>query len=201
MVATLAQEHAQRAYQVSTKLKRSMVIARTAARARTGPLQDKLLKHSARHVLQTRPRLLKAVLEPPALATWATVATPAQGIAQRALQVSTKLKRSMVIARTAERARTGPLQDKPLKHSARHVLQTRPRLLRAVLEPPALAMQATVATPAEGIAQRALQVSTNLDQAMVIARTATRGNILRAVQCPHASSVQQTPVRLRVAQR
>ena len=80
----------------------------------------------------------------------------------------------MVIARTVARASTGMLQVKPLKprarpavrgstewrqegplkHPARHVPRTRPRLLRAVLEPPALALRATVATPAQGVAQR-----------------------------------------------
>ena len=46
----------------------------------------------------------------------------AQGIAQRAQKASTKLKRAMVSARTALRASTGLLQDKPLKpHPARPV--------------------------------------------------------------------------------
>ncbi len=80
---------------------------------------------------------------------------PAQGIAQHAQQASTKLKWSIAIARTAVRASTGPLQDKPLKHLAQHVQQSRTRFLRAVLVPPALATQATVVMPAQGIAQRA----------------------------------------------
>jgi hypothetical protein len=58
-------------------------------------------------------------------------------------------------ARAAARASTEMLQDKPLKYPARHVPRTRTRLLRAVLVQPALATQATVATPAQGIAQRA----------------------------------------------
>ena len=78
----------------------------------------------------------------------------------------------MVIARPAARGSTGVLQDKPLSHPARRASQastnlqealliarpvprTRTRLLRAVLEPSALAMQATVATPAQEHAQRA----------------------------------------------
>ncbi len=79
----------------------------------------------------------------------------AQGIAQHVLQASTKLFEPMEIARTAARASTGSLQDKPLKHRARPVPRTRARLLRAVLVPPALATQATVATPAQDHAQRA----------------------------------------------
>ena len=42
--------------------------------------------------------------------------------------------------------------------------------------PPALATQATVATPAQEHAQLVLQASTNLQQAMVIARTAARAS-------------------------
>ena len=81
----------------------------------------------------------------------------------------------MVIARTAARGSTGMLQDKPLKHPARcavrgstgweqedpvkhrarTVLRARPRLLRAVLEPPAFATQAIQAMPAPEHAQRA----------------------------------------------
>ena len=81
----------------------------------------------------------------------------------------------MVIARTAARARTGPLQDKPLKlparpaargsteweqedpvkHRAQPVPRAQTRLLRAVLVPPALATQATVETPAQEHVQRA----------------------------------------------
>ena len=152
-----------------------MLIARTVLRASTGLLKDKplrhrarpavrastrwkqedLLRHPASPVLRTRPRLLRAVLEPPALATQATVATLAQEHVQRVLQASTNLQEGMVLARTALRASTGLLQDKLLRHPARPVLRTRPRLLIAVLEPHALVMQATVATPAQGIAQRA----------------------------------------------
>ncbi len=131
------------------------MLARTVSRANTGLLQDKPLRHRARPVPRTRPRLLRVVLEPHALAMQATVGTPAQGIAQRAEQASTNLQEAMVIARTALRASTGPLQDKPLRHPARYVPRTRPRLLRAVLEPHAFARQATVGTPAQEHVHRA----------------------------------------------
>jgi hypothetical protein len=58
-------------------------------------------------------------------------------------------------ARRAARASTGREQEDPLKHRARPVPRARARLLRAVLEAPALATQATVVTPAQGHAQRA----------------------------------------------
>ena len=95
-----------------------MLLARTAWRASTGPLQDKPLRPRARDVLRTRPRLLRAVLVPPALATQATAETPAQEHAQRAQRASTNLLQAMVIALTAARAHTGILQDKPLSHPA-----------------------------------------------------------------------------------
>ena len=112
------------------------------------------MRHRARHVPRTRTRLLGAVLSPLALALQATVATPGQGIAQRAKQASTKLWQPILIARTAARASTGRLQDKPMRHRARHVPRTQPRLLRAVFVPLALATRATAATLAQGIAQR-----------------------------------------------
>ncbi len=46
-----------------------------------------------------------------------------------------------------------------------------------MLEPHALAMQATVATPAQEHAQRVLQASTNLQEAMVIARTVLQASM------------------------
>ena len=52
-------------------------------------------------------------------------------------------------ARSAGRANTEWEQEDPLKHPARTVPRTRIRLLRAVRKPPALATQATVATPAQ----------------------------------------------------
>ena len=132
----------------------------------------------------------------PALATQATVATLAQGVATRALQASTNLQQAMVIARTAVRASTGPKQEDlvkhparlaswastgrkqedQVKHPARPVPRTRPRLLRAVLRPPAFVMQASAVTPAQEHAPRAYQASTNLQQAMVIARTAAQAS-------------------------
>jgi hypothetical protein len=55
-----------------------------AERGSTGWKQVDPLKHRARPVLRTRTRLLRAVLVPPALATQATVETPAQEHVQRA---------------------------------------------------------------------------------------------------------------------
>ena len=80
------------------------MIARPAARASTGLLQDKALKHPAR---------------------------------------------------TAVRESTGWKQEDLAKHPARCVPRTRTRLLRAVLELPAIVMQATVGMPAQEHAQRA----------------------------------------------
>ena len=94
------------------------MIARTAARASTGLLQDNPLKSPARPVSRTPARLLRVVLVPPALATQATAETPAQEHAQRAQRASTNLLQAMVIALTAARAHTGILQDKPLSHPA-----------------------------------------------------------------------------------
>jgi hypothetical protein len=180
-VATLTHLIAYCAQQASTNLQ-EMVIARTATRARTvllqdypvkhraraaarastGLLQDKPLNHRARPVPTTRTRLLRALLRPPALAMQATVATPEQGIAHRAEQASGNLQETMLLALTAVRANTGPIQDKPLRHRARHVPHTRTRFLEALLRAPALATRATVATPGQGIAQRAKQASTKL---------------------------------------
>ncbi len=81
-----------------------------------------------------------------------------------------------MIARTAAQASMGSPQDKPMKRPAWTVSRTRDHLLRAVLELPALATQGTVATPAQEHAQRVLQASTNLLQAIVIARTAKQAN-------------------------
>ncbi len=98
---------------------------------------------------------------------------------QLVLQESTRHREDQhsptVIARTAKRASMGMLQDKPLKHPARpvslvstgweqedpvkhparHVPRTRTRLLRALLRRHAVAIQATEATPGQGLAQRA----------------------------------------------
>ena len=59
------------------------------------------------------------------------------------------------LAWIAGRGSTGRKQEDPLKHPARSVPRTRPRLLRARLRPTALATQATVETPAQEHAQRA----------------------------------------------
>ena len=99
-------------------------------------------------------------------------ATPApmEGRAQRARQESTTLQREVLLARTVVQGNTGLLQDRPLKHRVRSVPRTRTRLLKAVLKPPVPVMQATVVTLAQAHAQRVLQASTNLQEAMVIAR-------------------------------
>ena len=62
------------------------------------------------------------MLEPHALATRAMVATRALEHVQRVLQASTNLQEGMVLARTVLQASTGLLQDKLLRHRARHVL-------------------------------------------------------------------------------
>ena len=82
----------------------------------------------------------------------------------------------MVVAWPAALASTGWEQEDLLKHPARPVLRTRSRLLRALLRPPAFVLQASVATPAQEHAQRVLQASTNLLQAMVIARPAAQAS-------------------------
>ena len=99
------------------------MIARTAARASTGILQDKPLNHPA-----------------------CPVARGSTGWEQE-----DPVKH---LVRTAARAGTGWEQEDPLNHRALPVLRTRTHLLRAVLKPPALAIQATVATLAQEHAQR-----------------------------------------------
>ena len=82
---------------------------------------------------------------------------PVKHPARAAARVSTGLLQDKPLkdrARRAARASTGREQEDPLKHRAQPVPQARARLLRAVLEPPALAMQATVATLAQEIAHR-----------------------------------------------
>ena len=131
-----------------------------AEQGSTGWKQEDPLKHPARSVRRTRTRLLRAVLEPRALATQATVETPAQEHAQRASQARTNLQEAMVAARPAARGSTGWEQEDPVKHRARPVPPTRTRLLRVALVPPAFVMQATRATPAQEHAQHAQQAST-----------------------------------------
>jgi hypothetical protein len=113
-----------------------MVIARSAARASTGLLQDKQLNPHALPVPRTRTRLLRAVLKPSARVMQATGVTQATGLsparehAQRVLQASTNLQQAMVIARTAARASTGWEQEDPMKHPARLVVRASTGLLQ-----------------------------------------------------------------------
>ena len=100
-------------------------------------------------------------------------------IARRAEWASTGLLQDKELnhhARPAGRASMGFLQDKQLKHPARSVPRTRTRLLRTVLKPHARATQATVVTPAQEHVQRVWQESTNLQEAMVIARTVAQAS-------------------------
>ena len=81
---------------------------------------------------------------------------PLKHLARSAVWASTGLLQDNPLrhrARPAARASTWWKQEDPLRHRARSVPRTRTRLLRAVLEPHALAMQATVATPAQEHAQ------------------------------------------------
>ncbi len=83
---------------------------------------------------------------------------PLKHLARPAVWASTGLLKDKPLkhrARPAARASTGWKQEDPLRHPAQSVPRTRTRLLRAVLEPHALAMQATVGTPAQEHAQRA----------------------------------------------
>jgi hypothetical protein len=75
-----------------------------------------------------------------------------------------------VIARTATRASTGLLLDKPMKHPALRVPRTPTRLLRAVLVPPALATVA-IQDPMEGTALSVRQESTRHQTDQVTAAT------------------------------
>ena len=79
------------------------------------------MKHRARLVPRTQPRLLRAELEQTAPATQGTVGTPAQEHAQYAQQVSGNLLSVMLISRTAARASTGWEQEDAVKHRARYV--------------------------------------------------------------------------------
>ena len=140
-----------------------------------GHILRQLAGRHASPVHQIPPRHLELQVGPDAPATLA-LQGPMEARAQRAQQASTNLGKAMVVARTAARASTGgTLQDKQLKHRARPaarastgwaqehtvkhrvrtVPRTRPRLLRAVLESPAHATQATVAMPAQEHAQLA----------------------------------------------
>jgi hypothetical protein len=129
-----------------------MVIARAAARASTGLLQDKPLKHRARAAAR-------------ASTGWKLEET-AKRRARPAARASTGLLQDKQLnhrARPAALVSTGLLQDKPLQHRARPVPRTRTLLLRAVLKQTALATQATRAMPARHV-QRAWPASTRRQQ-------------------------------------
>ena len=77
---------------------------------------------------------------------------PLKHRARPAVRASTGLLQDKQLkhrARPVERASTEWEQEDPLKHRARSVPRTRTRLLRAVLEPPAIATQAIQAMPAQ----------------------------------------------------
>jgi hypothetical protein len=126
----------------------------------------------------------------------------------------------MVIARTAARASTGMLQDKPLKNRAwpaarastgwkqadmvknraQSVPRSRPRLLRAVHELPAFVMQATWTTPAQENAPLAHQANTRSQRDHPHAPAVVQARIQSKKGPRHACLVRQTPTRLLVAQ-
>jgi hypothetical protein len=163
--------------------------ARPAARASTGLVQDKQMKHPARHVSRTRPRLLRAVLRPPALAMQATVATLAQEIAQRAGQATTKLKRLMVIARHVSQESGKARQEQGAATTAR---QTRTHPVSALRSRIASATRATRA-PMDKIAQRAWPESTRTPREQVCAAIVRHRHILQQSgphQFRHASRAQ-----------
>ena len=62
-------------------------LAWIAGRGSTGRKQEDPLKHPARSVPRTRTRLLGARLRPTALATQATVQTPAENVARLSLSL------------------------------------------------------------------------------------------------------------------
>ncbi len=77
-------------------------------------------------------------------------------IARPVARVSTELIQDAQLkhsAQFAERGSTGRGQEERVNRRARTVPRTRTRLLRAVLEPPALATQVTLVTPAQEHAQ------------------------------------------------
>ncbi len=78
-------------------------------------------------------------------------------IARPAARGSTGMLQDKLLSHPARRAVRGSMaweQEVPVKHRARPVPRARPRLLRAVLELPALATQATQAMPAPEHAHR-----------------------------------------------
>ena len=120
-------------------------------RARTEPLQEEPVRHPARHVPRTRPRLLRAVLEPPALATRATVATPGQGIAWKSAEtVSRPLQKDVMMA-TGSRA-TAVAQGAQSSADTTALLHSPTSAAQHAETPGALAMRpATTATPSVGM--------------------------------------------------
>ena len=155
--------------------------ARPAARASTGRKQEHLVKHPARPVPRTRPRLLRAVLRPPAFVMQALVATPAQENAQHVLQASTNRQKAMMNARTAARASTGLPQDKPPKHPARHATRASTGRLQD--------------QPLKHPARHAARASTGRKQEDLVKHPArpvprTRTRLLRAVLRPPAFVIQ-----------
>ncbi len=79
-----------------------MLIARPAARASTGSLQDKPLKHRALPAVRASTHLQQAKI-----------------IARTAARARTHMLQAVIIARPAARASTGSPQDKPLNPRAR----------------------------------------------------------------------------------
>jgi hypothetical protein len=154
--------------------------ARPAARASTGRKQEDPVKHRARPVPRTRTRLFRAALRPPAFVIQVSVATPAQGHAQRVLQASTNLHQAIVDARTAVRASTGMLQDKALKHHALHAARASTGRLQD--------------QPLKHPARHARQASTRRKQEDPVKHRArrvprTRSRLLRALHKPPALAI------------
>jgi hypothetical protein len=164
-------------------LQETLLIARTVLRASTGLLKDKPLKQRARPaarastgLLQDKPQRHRARTAALASTGW-LLEKPLRHRARPAMQASTGLLQDKPLkhrARPAAWARTGPLQEEPLRHRARHVPRTRPRLLRAVLVPPALASWVTVAMPAQGIARKCVETVSRPVQKDVMTATLQR---------------------------
>jgi hypothetical protein len=128
-----------------------MVIAWPAARARTGPLQEEPLRHRARHVPRTRPRLLRAVLVPPALATWATVAMPAQEIARKSAGTVSRPVQKDAMTATLQRA-TAAAQGAQSSADTTALLHSPTSAAQDAETPGALdTRHATMATPSVGM--------------------------------------------------
>ena len=112
----------------------------------------------AQRVLQASTKLQQAMEIVRPVGRAITQDKPVKHPARAAARASTGLLQDKLLNHPARRAAwgsTGREQEDPLKHRARPVPRARARLLRAVLEPPALATRATVVTPEQGHAQRA----------------------------------------------